>query len=140
MTVQAILLPVFVLVLLAFILLLELGRRRAGAVRSKGLRNGDAALDEDVWPASATQSANAFRNQFEIPVLFYVLVGFAMFTHKADLLFVVLSWVFVVSRYVHAGIHITSNNVRFRFPAYAIGVFVLIVMWVIFAIQILFAV
>lgn len=140
MTVQAILLPVFALVLLAFLLLFELGRRRGAAYKGGGLNEGDALLDKDVWPRFATQSANSFRNQFEVPVLFYALVAFAMFTRKADLLFVVLSWVFVVSRYLHAFVHVTSNDVRLRFPAYAIGVFVLLVMWVIFAVQILFAV
>jgi hypothetical protein len=140
MTVQAILLPVFALVLLTFLLLGELGRRRSTALKTGETRVGAVALDEAAWPPGPTQCANAFRNQFEIPVLFYALVAFAMFTRKADLLFVILSWVFVVTRYVHAGVHITSNYVRHRFLAYAIGVFVLIVMWVIFAIQILFAV
>jgi len=140
MTVQAILLPVFALVLLAFLLLGELGRRRGGAMKSGETRLAGAALDQDVWPPGPTQCANSFRNQFEIPVLFYALVAFAMFTRKADLLFVVLSWVFVVSRYIHAGIHITSNYVRHRFLAYALGVFVLVVMWVVFAVQILFGV
>jgi hypothetical protein len=140
MTVQAILLPVFVLVLLAFLLLGELGRRRSAAVKNGETRIGAVALDEDAWPPGPTQCANAFRNQFEIPMLFYALVAFAMFTRKADLLFVILSWVFVVSRYVHAGVHITSNYVRYRFLAYAFGVAVLIIMWIIFAIRILIAV
>jgi len=137
MTVQAILLPVFALVLLAFLLLGELGRRRGAALRAGETHIRNVALDEETWPPGPTQCANAFRNQFEIPVLFYALVAFAMFTRKADLLFVILSWVFVLSRYVHAGVHITSNFVRHRFFAYAFGVLVLIVMWAIFAIRIM---
>ncbi|MDH7794883.1 MULTISPECIES: MAPEG family protein [unclassified Beijerinckia] len=139
MSVQAILLPVFVYVALILILLLELGRRRAGAVRTRQVGK-DAALRENAWPDDVTQVSNAFRNQFEVPVLFLALVAFAMFTRKADFLFVVLSWVFVISRYLHAFVHITFNAVAWRFSAYFIGVLVLVVMWVIFAVQILGAI
>jgi hypothetical protein len=99
----------------------------------------DLALGESNWPPEAAQVGNCFNNQFQLPVLFYVLVVLALFLHKADLLFVILSWVFVISRIVHAGIHITSNNVTHRFSAYTVGLLVLIVMWLIFAIRILFA-
>ena len=57
-----------------------------------------------------TQIANALPDQFELPVLFYVLTILAMITRHADLLFVVLAWMFVAMRLVHAYIHVTSNN------------------------------
>ncbi|HEV2572965.1 MAG TPA: MAPEG family protein [Beijerinckiaceae bacterium] len=139
MSVQAILLPVFAYVLLVLIILIELGRRRGQAVKA-GEVGQDATLRENAWPNYVTQVSNDFRNQFEIPVLFLALVAFAMFTRKADLLFVVLSWVFVISRYVHAFIHTTSNGMVPRLSAYFIGVVVLMVMWIIFAVQILLAV
>jgi hypothetical protein len=71
-------------------------------------------------------------------MLFYVLVVLALFLHKADLLFVIMSWIFVISRIVHAGVHITSNNVNQRFAAYTVGMVVLLLMWAIFAVRILF--
>ena len=139
MSVQAILLPVFAYVLLVLIVLIELGRRRGQAVKA-GEVGQDPSLREHAWPNYVSQVSNDVRNQFEIPVLFLALVAFAMFTRKADLLFVVLSWVFVVSRYVHAFIHTTSNRLNWRLSAYFIGVIVLMAMWIIFAVQILFAV
>jgi len=56
---------------------------------------------------------------------------------QADLLFVLLSWVFVVARYVHAGIFVTSNNVKTRSLAFFASVLVLLAMWIIFAWKIL---
>ena len=97
----------------------------------------ERSLETIAWPDGVTQVSNAFRNQFEVPVLFLALVAFAMLTRKADFLFVVLSWIFVISRYVHAFIHVTSNNTMFRLPAFSVGFLVLIVMWIIFAVQIL---
>ena len=139
MSVASILLPVFVLVALTFALLFRLGPVRVAALRAGKTRVQDIAVNHSNWPDDAAQVGNAFNNQFQLPVLFYVLVTLALLLHKADLLFVILSWVFVISRIVHAGIHITSNNVTHRFSAYTVGLLVLMLMWLIFAIRILFA-
>ncbi len=52
-------------------------------------------------------------------------------------MFVLLSWVFVVTRYVHAGIFVTSNNVKNRSLAFFAGVIVLLIMWILFAFRML---
>jgi hypothetical protein len=52
------------------------------------------------------------------------------------MLFVVMSWMFVVSRLVHAAIHTTSNKISQRFMAFVVGVLILAAMWVIFGIRI----
>jgi hypothetical protein len=57
-----------------------------------------------------------------------------LLTRKADLVFVVLSWIFVLSRLVHAYIHVTSNRVSRRFFAYS-GTVTLLIMWRIFALR-----
>lgn len=137
MTVPMILLPVFVLVLLTLVLALWMGYERNRALMSKNVRMKDVALTKENWPERAKQISNAYHNQYELPVLFYVLTAFALITRKADLIFVVLAWVFVISRLVHAYIHTTSNNVPRRFFAYVVGLLVLTIMWVYFAIQIL---
>ena len=53
------------------------------------------------------------------------------------LLFVVMAWIFVLSRLAHAYIHTTSNHVPTRFRAFAVGMLVLLLMWIIFAVRIL---
>lgn len=137
MTVPTILLPVFVLIAQIFILALWMGYERNRVVLSKQVKIKDIALTKETWPERPKQISNAYHNQYELPVLFFVLVAFAMITRKADLIFVVLSWVFVISRIVHMLIHTSSNRVPRRFFAYVVGLFTLIVMWVYFAIQIL---
>ena len=137
MTVPMILLPVFVLISQIFILALWMGYERNRVVLSKQVKIKEIALTKEAWPERPKQISNAYHNQYELPVLFFVLVAFAMITRKADLIFVVLSWVFVISRIVHMLIHTSSNRVPRRFFAYVVGLFTLIVMWVYFAIQIL---
>jgi hypothetical protein len=137
MSIQAILLPLFVQVALTLFLLFWTGRARVAAVRRGDVHPRDIALRESNWPKHETQIANAYHNQLELPVLFYVLTILAIITRHADLLFVVLAWVFVILRLVHAYIHLTSNHVGRRFAAFAASVVVLLVMWVIFILQIM---
>jgi hypothetical protein len=69
--------------------------------------------------------------------LFYVLIALAMPLRHADLFIVLMSWVFVVARFAHAGIFVTSNDLGRRSTAWFAGVVVLLVMWIYFALKIL---
>jgi hypothetical protein len=81
--------------------------------------------------------AYSFSNQFELPVLFYVLTILALVTKLADLIFVVLAWIFVLFRILHACVHVTSNNVRIRGPLFGVSAIVLMIMWAIFIVEVL---
>jgi len=137
MSVRMVLLPVFVLVGLTFSLLIWMAFARRNALVSKETRVRDIVLGQQNWPVRTTQIGNCFKNQFELPVLFYVLVALALPLRHADLAIVALSWVFVVARFVHAGIFVTSNDLNYRSLAWFAGVLVVFVMWVYFALKIL---
>ena len=137
MSVQSVLLPVFVQVGLTFFLLLWMAGARRGALVRGETKLKDIALREPNWPTQATQIANCYSNQFEIPVLFYVLIAIALPLRHADYVTVLLSWVFVVTRFAHAGIFVTSNDMKTRSLAWFAGVLVLFAMWLYFAIKIL---
>ncbi len=137
MTVTDFLLPVFVEVFLIFLLMGLMGLERGRSLTSGEVRREDIALDGKNYTSRARQFGNCFSNQFELPMLFFVLIAFILITRVGDLLLLVLAWVFVVSRLVHAYVHTTSNDVDWRFRAYALGVAALLVMWVLFAIKIL---
>lgn len=136
MTVTDFLLPVFVQVGLTFVLLLVMARERTGSIRRGEVKVENIALREPNWTTRATQYANAFHNQLELPMLFYVLIAFILITKAGDVLLLILAWIFVLSRIVHAYIHTSGNIVDRRFMAYSVGVLVLILMWVIFAAKI----
>ncbi len=137
MSVQMVLLPVFVLVGLTFFLLIWMGAARRNALVSGQAKVRDVVLGQQNWPTQPTQIANCFANQFEIPVLFYVLIAIALPLRRTDLVIVLLSWVFVVTRFVHAGVFVTSNDLNKRSLAWFAGVLVLFAMWVYFALKIL---
>jgi hypothetical protein len=126
-----ILYPVFVQALLTFIVYGLLAVARARAIGAMGHRRSpaDLALGRVAWPEDAEKRAANQRNQFELPVLFYAVVAFALLTKGVDFLMLLLAWLFVLTRLVHAAIHVGPNKVRWRSPAFALGLLMLAVMW-----------
>ncbi|MCW2217820.1 hypothetical protein M2232_001352 [Bradyrhizobium japonicum] len=121
MSIQMVLLPVFVQVGLTFALLIgmALARRRSlvsGETKSRDIAPGD---------------------QFELPVLFYALIALALPLRHADLFIVLMSWVFVVTRFAHAGVFVSSNDPGRRSTIWLAGVLVLLAMWIYFALKML---
>ena len=137
MSVQSVLLPLFVQVALTFGLLVWTARARIGALKSGQAQLANTALGQPNWPPRVQQISNCYHNQFQLPLLFYVLTILVIVTRHADLIFVVMAWLFVLLRLVHAYIHTGTNYVRHRFNAFAAGMFVLLAMWIIFAVRIL---
>lgn len=78
-----------------------------------------------------------FENQFELPVLFYVVCLAYFMTGFTDMFSVVAAWTFVILRALHSLIHCTYNRIMHRFATYFIGALVLWAMWIEFAIQLI---
>ena len=137
MSIQAILLPMFAQVALTFVLLFWMGALRFRALRLGQVEPEKVRLREPNWPPRVLQIGNAYHNQLELPVLFYVVVLLALQTHTLDVVLLVLSWMFVLSRFVHAYIHVTSNRLDRRNAVFGVGAIALALMWVIVVARIL---
>src|SRR5439155_13180372 len=120
-----------------FALLLWMAGLRRQALVTGETKMRDIALGQPNWPERATQIGNCYRNQLEVPVLFYILIALALPLRHADLFIVLMSWVFVVTRFVHAGIFVSSNNLGRRSTIWLAGVLVLLAMWIYFALKML---
>lgn len=137
MPVQEVLLPLFVEVILTFGLMFWMAALRGRDFRSGVARYDNVALREPNWSKGTLQVAYSFGNQFEMPVLFYVLTILAYVTRHAGFLFVALAWVFVIFRLLHAYVHVTSNNLQIRGPLFGVSAIVLAIMWVIYIVEML---
>jgi len=113
---------------LALGLLWYLGSIRLPMIMKGEVRIEDIAVDRNGWPKRERQASNAFDNQFQLPVLFYAAALLALYFGPV-LIEVVLAWLFVASRYVHAHVHITDNHVVRRFTAYFVGLLLLCLFW-----------
>ena len=135
MSFMEVLLPVFVQVILTLVVAFVLAFKRVSALRTGEMRGKKIALREPNWPDHTRQYECNYMNQFELPVLFYVLMILLLITRKADFILMTLAWIFVVLRIAHAYVHVTSNNVNLRGPLFGMGLFVLAIMWGLFIVD-----
>ena len=136
----SILLPPTVLAFLTGFVWLRMGSDRLGELRSRRIHPQQVATAKQMGETlQNVQSADHFRNLFEVPVLFYALCGFLAITKLTTLLLLACAWGYVVLRAAHAYIHLTSNKVVRRFQVFVASTIVLYVMWGIFAVRLVMA-
>jgi hypothetical protein len=126
-------LPVLVQMLLTLALYVALQRVKSRAARAGEVDETRRALHDDAWPDYVRRVNNNIRNQFELPVLFYVLCMALWALQAAGTLAQVLAWVFVLSRIAHAWVHTRSNVVPLRRRIFTLGVVLLLVLWLLAA-------
>lgn len=140
MSTQSVLAPLFAMAAITFALMIGMVLTRRRAVMDKKVDPKDLLVrGANPWPPQAAHFSDAYSNSLELPLLFYVAVILAFVTKQADIIFVVLAWVFVVCRAVQAYVHTTSNTRKYRSNAFRAGSLTLIVMWVYLAIRFILA-
>ncbi len=137
---STVLAPVFVQALLTFALLAWMGYLRVMAVRRGIVHPRDVALGQANWPPFIMQVSNAYKNQLELPVLFYAVIALMQVTATVSTTLIVLAWIFVAFRLAHALIHVTTNRMSRRFFLFLGGAGILLLMWIVFAGEILFGI
>lgn len=129
----AILWPMIGHVTLVFAVYVLLGMRRRQAVMA-----GEAKIsgfrENQNEPPSSLFARNNLENQFELPALFHAACLALSVAGAVGTLAVALAWAFVASRVVHTIIHVTSNRIRFRQPAFLAGFVLLGGMWLLLAV------
>ena len=123
-----ILLPALAQILLTILVYSALAVAKSRALKSGVVHPARRGLHDDAWPDSVLQINNNIRNQFEVPVLFYVLTIILWQLHVTGVLAQSLAWLFVASRYVHAYIHTGSNYVPARRRVFMFGCVVVLAM------------
>jgi hypothetical protein len=135
---EQIFLPVIVQISITIGGFMLLGIRKAKALKAGGVDTSKTPLNNDAWPDNVLMVSNNVRNQFQVPVLFYVLCFLFYSINAVTSTVIYLAWAFVVTRIIHAYIHMSSNNVLARFRAFALG-FVIMVIMTIYAAKALLA-
>lgn len=128
--------PMIAHVVLVMLIYALLGLRRKAAVQA-GSAKISQFRENQVEPEQSIFVRNALANQFELPVLFHVVCLALYATAGAGVVAVTLAWLFVVSRYVHTFIHVTSNRIRYRQPVFILGFVLVMVMWGMLALHLL---
>ena len=126
-----ILYPSFAMFVLVAFVLAKLARLRVGGV---GKGEVDVRFyktyQEGEEPEHIRVVTRHFINQFEVPMLFHVIVILTYVTHHVSWWMIGCAWAYVAIRYAHSFVHLGSNDVLLRFRLYFASGLVLAVMWV----------
>jgi hypothetical protein len=137
---HAILLPPAALAFLSGFVWLRLGSDRLREMRARKIHPQQVATAKQMSEIlQNVQSADHFRNLFEMPVLFYALCAFLAITRLTTVLLLACAWGYVALRTFHTYIALTHNTVVRRFQTFVASAIVLFVMWGIFVVRLLTA-
>lgn len=123
--------PVFALFLLTAYCTLRLAALRFNAVKTGEV---DPKFYRDYQgyeePMKLRIASRHVINLYEAPVLFYTISIIAFVTQVSGFVIVALAWAFVVLRYLHSYVHLTSNKVLLRFRLFAASQAILVAIWI----------
>ena len=131
---QHLLMPAFVQFALTVYVLTRMGQGRVRAVRSGQVKRAEIDT-KSAYSETVQKFANNYVSQFELPVLFYVVLAFALATGLVDFVLIGLAWAFVGARLVHCYVHTGSNRIATRFKIFVAGLVFLVGMWAWFGLQ-----
>ncbi len=121
MNVKLLIWPVLAQVILTTASYFRLAIAKARAVRAGGVDLKRTALHHEAWPDAVLKVSNNIRNQFEVPILFYVLALTLIVLDQVSGAAVFFAWFFVASRVAHAYVHQGSNRVKIRLRLFLLG-------------------
>jgi len=111
------------------ICVLLLNAKRKAAERRAGNVHPDAPINNQAWALPVLLASNSLANQFQLPVLFYVLCLMLIQMEQVTAFVVGVAWIFVITRWVHAYIHVTSNYIPARFSSFLVGALALLLLF-----------
>lgn len=113
--------PVIAQIALTLYVFIALAVAKKKAVNAGEVNEERRSLYEDAWPISVQKINNNIRNQFEIPVLFYVLCVVLWACNGVGVFSLTIASLFVVSRCFHVYVHTGSNFVPLRRALFTFG-------------------
>ena len=126
MNAELIFIPVLIQIALTLVVYIRLGQAKEAALKKGEVEKERRGLYDDAWPESVRKINNNIRNQFETPILFYVLIILLWLLEAANIITQLVALAYAISRVIHAYVHIGSNYVPLRKRLFQFGVVLLI--------------
>jgi len=122
--------PMFLMVLLTFIIGVVAMLTRLESLRSGNLKMGYFKLMEGQnTPERVILTTRCFNNMFEVPVLFYAAGVLSITLGVESLPALTFAWLFVALRYLQALVHLTSNSLLIRMSSFWMSFICVLVLW-----------
>ena len=127
-----ILYPAILMMILTLFLYVKNYLDNVKAKKSNAIKFSYFKIYEGEVPDYVSVSRQTLKNQFELPIFFYFLTAIILVFDQVSQLDLIFGWIFVISRYVHCYIRLSSNYVPYRAKVFKLGMIILIAWWTIF--------
>ena len=127
---QLILYPAVFQILLTLILYVKNYFDNINSIKNDNVKVGHFKLYDGNIPEYVEVSRQTLKNQFELPILFYFLITIILVFDILTFTNLIFAWLFVISRYIHSYIRLTSNYIPYRARVFILGLFILICGWI----------
>ena len=127
--------PGFAVVCLTILLYIKNRIEVGRAFSNKEIKGSYLKLYKDTPPYYVEISRQTLKNQFELPIIFYFLVVLIYVRGELNQFDLIFSWIFTISRYIHAYVRLGSNYVPNRAKIFIIGLIALLAGWVNFIVR-----
>lgn len=128
------------MIILSIIVLIRMFITRVDAIKNGKLKisNFRTLNQLENAPEQMLQASRNFTNLFEVPTLFFTVAIFTVITFQVNYFTLICAWIFVLFRFFHSYVHLTSNNVKIRMVYYSLSWLALFVHGTYLLIKILF--
>jgi hypothetical protein len=127
-------LPILIQASLSIIILFWLAWSRVSRIAKHGIKE----IRKTGFPVHVNNASDNFKNQFEVPVIFYALCFFFIVSGGVTQAVVIAAWTFVVFRIIHALIQLTKNVIfPWRFLTFLVSALAIVALLIIAFIQVL---
>lgn len=111
-----------------------------GITRRRAVSSG-AVVSTDFPPGVAEPDASAtarrhLANQYELPILFFVVIGFLFGVNGTSILEVIVAWLFVASRVIHTMASL-NGPLALRHVSFLVGFLLVCFLWLDLSVRIL---
>lgn len=130
-------LPVLILIGATLYVYILLSKTRVSLFKQGIGKAEDYALNKGE-PEESMKINNALSNQFEAPVLFYIVCLSSYMTQTISTLTLVLAFIYAIFKVLHIRLHVTENTVLKRRKMFIKSIYALMALCVVFAVQLIF--
>ena len=127
--------PVFSIFILTFLVMIKMRLVSVKFIKEKKISFNWFKLYKGEVPEELDQARQHYKNLFETPILFYVLVAIIYAADNVNRFDLIFAWLYVLFKYLHSYVRLTSNYVPNRARLFILSLLMILCGWINFLIR-----
>ena len=122
--------PVFAMFILTCLVMVKMRLVSMKLVKQKKISFRYFKLYNEEVPEELEQARQHYKNLFETPILFYILIAIIYSSGQVSVYDLVFAWLYVLFKYIHSYIRFTSNYVPYRANFFILSLLMILCGWI----------